>query len=99
MTDEQFIDEITAEQAKIDAGVRGYIDSMPVPDTLEVALLEREFWITEACRLSRNEDYYRGLVDRVAEALGPDAFHADDGTRHDEPIRAKVPELVEARLR
>lgn len=87
-----------AEQEKIDAGVKSYINSFPLPKTLAEAVAERNFWIEEACRFSRSEGYYRDLIDQVAVSLGRDAYTADDGSIYDEPVRAKVPELVAARL-
>lgn len=51
-------------------------------------------WMVTAAEFARNADYYRGLVDRCAAHLGPEAFRQDDGGISDEPLRAKVPELV-----
>lgn len=57
-----------------------------------------DVWAETAAMFSRNEDYYRGLLDEIAEALGPEAYTADDGSISDEPIRAKLPDLVRQRL-
>lgn len=46
----------------------------------------------------RNEEYYRGLVARVGEMLGEEAYVSDDGSRQQEVLCAKVPELVQKRL-
>lgn len=51
-------------------------------------------WMDIAAQHARNQDYYMGLLDRAAHSLGPEAFTCDDGTHSDEPLRAKVPELV-----
>lgn len=56
-------------------------------------------WMDTAAMFSRNADFYRGLVDKCAEHLGRDAYTSDDGVLHDSPVRLKVPELVEARLK
>jgi hypothetical protein len=51
-------------------------------------------WMDTAAQYARNEDYYRGLLDACAPVLGEAVFIADDGSRSDEPLRAKIPELV-----
>lgn len=53
-------------------------------------------WMDTAAMYARNADFYRGLVDECAQALGPAAYTADDGTVIDSPVRIKVPELVRA---
>lgn len=52
-------------------------------------------WMDTAAEYARNQEYYVGLLDRAARALGPEAFTCDDGSHSEEPLRAKVPELVE----
>ena len=52
-------------------------------------------WMDTAAMFARNEDFYRGLLDRCATTLGRDAFTADDGSVYDSPVRLKIPELVE----
>ena len=47
-----------------------------------------------AARFCRNEEYYCGLLDKVASYLGPGVFVSDDGSVQDGPLRAKVPEMV-----
>ena len=49
-----------------------------------------------AAQFCRNEEYYRGLLDKVASYLGPGVFVSDDGSVQDGPLRAKVPEMVAA---
>lgn len=71
---------------------------LPAPETLEQAIAERNAWVTSAMQFSRNEEYYRGLLDQIGEAIGPDAYTADDGSVSDSVLRAKLPELVRARL-
>jgi hypothetical protein len=44
----------------------------------------------------RNRDYYRGLVIKALEYLGPEKYVSDDGTVNDNPLRAKLPDLVRA---
>ncbi len=54
-----------------------------------------EFWEKGAARFSRNENYYRDLLDLIGHVLGPEAFTADDGSVSIDPLVAKLPELVE----
>jgi len=51
-------------------------------------------WAGDCARHLQNEEYYRGLLDACAPHLGIDAYTQDDGGLMDEPLRAKVPELV-----
>lgn len=78
--------------------LQGYIEQLGIPETLEQAIAERNAWVESAAQFSRNEDYYRGLVQRIGIALGPEAYTADDGSISQDVLCAKVPELVEARL-
>jgi hypothetical protein len=57
---------------------------------------ERDAWKDSAARFSRSVDYYRDLLGAAAKQLGRDVFVSDDGSVQDEPLRAKVPEMVEA---
>ena len=93
------VTDAIAQQVKIEAGVNAYITDLGIPSTPDKAVAERDFWVREACRFSRNEDYYRGLLDECAAAIGPEAWKADDGSVvDDEPVRARIPELVLAAL-
>lgn len=47
-----------------------------------------------AMEFCRNMEYYRGLLDECAKHLGEAVYISDDGSRQDEPLRAKVPDLV-----
>ena len=55
-------------------------------------------WIETARQHAHNEEYYRGLLDRIGERVGPSAYVSDDGSVQDSVLRAKVPELVSALL-
>jgi hypothetical protein len=52
-----------------------------------------------AAQTQRNLEYYRGLVIRCGQALGEEAYTADDGTKMEDVLCDKVPELVEALAR
>lgn len=53
------------------------------------------FWMETAAQNQRNTDYYRGLIVRCGEAIGPYAYLQYDGGISKDVICAKVPELVE----
>lgn len=55
-------------------------------------------WEETAAQFARNADYYRGLLDRIGRAIGPEAFTADDGSISEDVLRAKVPEIIESRF-
>lgn len=86
--------ELLAEQERIDAGVASYIEQLGTPGTLEQAIAERNAWVESACQFSRNESYYCGLIDQIGEMFGEEAYVADDGSRSQDILRAKVPDLV-----
>ena len=72
-------------------------ENLPVPETFEQAVRERNNWCDTAAQHCRNEQYYRGLVIKIGEMLGRDAYVSDDGSVQEDVLCAKVPELV-ARL-
>ncbi len=82
--------------------VAGYIEQLGRPETLEQAVAERDAWVESAAMFSRNEDYYRGLLDEIAELIGyPAAWTAESGdvySKDDGPVRAALPDLIRARL-
>ena len=55
-------------------------------------------WYDTAAQMSRNADYYRGLVVQIGKMFGAEAYISDDGSVQDDVLCAKVPELVAARL-
>lgn len=58
---------------------------------------ELAHWQEECARQHlRNEEYYRGLVVQIGESIGDASYIADDGTRSEDVLCAKVPELVAA---
>lgn len=52
-------------------------------------------WMETAAQNQRNCDYLRGLLVRCGNALGEPAFTCDDGSKSEDVLCAKVPELVE----
>lgn len=64
-------------------------------DLAEVFAWRLAAWIGQSAQNQRNTDYYRGLVERCGEAIGEQAYIADDGGKHNDVLCAKVPELVE----
>lgn len=53
-------------------------------------------WMETAAQNQRNTDYYRDLLVKCGEAIGDRAYIADDGTRMDDVLCAKIPEIVDA---
>ena len=51
-------------------------------------------WMATAAQHLSNEAFYRDLLDRCAESLGPAVYTSDDGSIQDSPLRLKIPELV-----
>lgn len=69
-------------------------ENLPTPKTLEQAIRERNGWCESAAAHLRNEEYYRGLVTKIGEMLGPEAYISDDGSVQQDVLCAKVPDLV-----
>jgi len=53
-------------------------------------------WMDTAAQNARNTEYYRGLLVRCGKAIGDRAYIADDGTRSEDVLCAKIPKIVEA---
>lgn len=56
---------------------------------------ERDAWKETAAQHCRNEQYYRDLVVRIGKLFGEQAYVSDDGSKQEDVLCAKVPELVE----
>jgi hypothetical protein len=52
-------------------------------------------WLETYAQEADNTAYYRGLVVAIGTMIGENAYIADDGTRMDDVLCAKVPELVD----
>lgn len=52
-------------------------------------------WINIAQQHLRNQYYYHALLIKCGQAIGTPAYIADDGTRQQDVLCSKVPELVE----
>jgi hypothetical protein len=63
----------------------------------EIAQLQAEIsgWIDFAAHESRGVDYYRGLLEKIGQFFGEEAYICDDGSIQEDILIAKVPELVE----
>jgi hypothetical protein len=55
---------------------------------------ERDSWIETARHYASGVQYYSGLLDLIAEHFGEEAYRCDDGSFSDDPLRAKMPDLV-----
>lgn len=52
-------------------------------------------WIETAAMYGRNANYYHELLARCGKAIGNRAFIADDGTRNQDVLCDKIPEIIE----
>ena len=55
----------------------------------------RDAWGDNARNYARSVEWYQKQLDRCGDALGHEAYVADDGTVMADPLRAKIAELVE----
>lgn len=53
-------------------------------------------WMQSAAEFANSVEYYQGLLDRCGDAIGEPAFTCDDGSKSEDVLRAKIPELVQA---
>ncbi len=60
---------------------------------------ERDSWMETAAQLSRDADFYRGLVTGIGAQFGEIAYISDDGSKQQDVLCLKVPELVAATLK
>lgn len=51
-------------------------------------------WMEIAAQAERGVTFYQNLLDECAKHLGEDAYRADDGVLHPDPLRLKIPLLV-----
>ena len=52
------------------------------------------FWMQTAVQNQRNTDYYRELLEQCGKSIGDRAYTADDGTRMEDVLCAKIPEII-----
>lgn len=102
-----FVDDINHQidmhirQAVEEAIAASSLLDYPSSYMLNVAIEEAQRytmgWIEIACLFSRNETYYRGLLDQIGETIGEEAYLCDDGvSKSTSVLRAKLPQLVRA---
>lgn len=60
-------------------------------------MTDADLWKETASRHLKNEQYYHGLITQIGEMLGEDAYISDDGSRQQDVLCAKIPELVKAK--
>jgi hypothetical protein len=56
-------------------------------------------WYDTAAQHCRNEEYYRGLLVKIGEMIGEAAYISYDGSRQQDVLCAKIPELVALMIR
>ena len=67
---------------------------------LEMAKKDREIaaWKESAAQFSRNADFYHGLISGIGAQFGEAAYISDDGSKQQDVLCLKVPELVAGAL-
>ena len=63
-------------------------------DLAEVIAEKIAAWMEAAAQNQRNTDYYRGLLEQCGKTIGDRAYIANDGTRMDNVLCAKIPEII-----
>lgn len=63
-------------------------------EALQKALEDVAGWERSACNYAKNMEYYRGLLDQIGSIIGEAAYTCDDGSKSEDVLRAKLPELV-----
>lgn len=56
-------------------------------------------WMQTTAQNQRNTEYYRGLLVKIGESIGPGAFLADDGTKSKDVLCAKLPKIIQDRYK
>jgi len=82
-----------AAQCWCDPEIEGRVMDPPLAEAIAKRIAN---WMDTAAQNQRNADYYRGLLVRCGEAIGDQAYIADDGNISEHVLCAKIPELVEA---
>ena len=55
-------------------------------------------WEETARQCQRNYEWYRGLLEQIGEMLGEEVFICDDGSKSQDMLISKIPEIVKKRL-
>lgn len=85
------------EQAIIDSPVFDWPNDWVLTVAIKEAQRVTMGWVEMACLFSKNESYYRGLLDQIGETIGEEAYLCDDGiSKSTSVLRAKLPQLVRA---
>ena len=51
-------------------------------------------WMSDAAQYHKNSEYYRGLLVQCGKSIGDRAYICDDGTRSEDVLCAKIPEII-----
>lgn len=89
-TDANLLHYTGGELLTFPRGLRAVVDA----DFTRKLERERDGWKDTAARSQRDADYYRNLVVCCGNAIGEAAKTCDDGTKSEDVLCAKVPEVV-----
>ena len=95
--------EIAAAHAVAQGWCESEVSNREMDATLAAAIVKPvsralTAWYETAAQHARNEDYYRNLVKEIGVMFGEAAYISDDGSRQQDVLCAKVPELVRRHL-
>lgn len=71
-------------------------DNSNLADQVNRMAKERDGWMNSAAEFSRGMDFYRGLVSGIGAQFGDVAYISNDGSKQQDVLCLKVPELVQA---
>ena len=95
MTDKEytFMDEarMLAAQCWCDEETKSIVMDVVLAEAVAKRIAE---WMEIAAQNQKNTDYYRGLLIQCGETIGERAYIAEDGTRMNDVLCAKVPEII-----
>lgn len=67
--------------------------------SLDEVKKERDNWMETAAQFWRGSDFYRGLVVKIGLLFGESAYISDDGSKQQDVLCLKIPELVSSLVR
>lgn len=95
MSDYDWMDEARAVAAQCWCDPKTSKTEMDV-ELAEVFAQRISLWMQDAAQYHKNSEYYRGLLVKIGESIGDAAYTCDDGSRSEDVLCAKLPELVGA---
>lgn len=90
------VNELYAALAQERNASKDMIEKMACLDgELAEAVRVKDAWELSAAQMCRDKEFYRDLVWKIGEGFGEAAYTSDDGSKQQDVLALKVPELVE----